>query len=841
MKRVLAILAFVCMPASAQVLPGHRLPEGPEHAVRERSFHIEKYLADLKFDMAKAEIAGTATITFESLRAPLSELSLDAADLRVERVERDGKTLAFTVDPKEGKLRIALGQPAPIGASATVRIAYSVHPRTGLYFFPPGPDREAQAWNYGEGGLHYGWLPIYNDTNDRFSVEFLITVPRGLSVVANGMEQPTRDNPDGTRTFHWIQEKPIPNYLMTVDVGNLVRVPLDDAKVGGASVPLSAWTRPGTEEAARYAFGATPKMVEFFSQRMGYPYPWVKYDQVVLREFAVGAMETTTATGFGEFELRRAGDPPDMTPVFTEARPVFTYEDTVAHELAHHWFGDLVTCRSLGSIWLNESFATFWHTVWNGHAHGEDDLTYQRWWYLNKYVDYVRSTGEVRPMEYRRYKEPTAMYQQETTYVKGSLVLHMIRHFMGEADFDRMIGDYLRRHELSTVESADLAEAIELASGRNFSWFFGDWVVGGGGHPRFDVSYRWVPERKSVDLTVKQIQADLPFENEFRLPVDVEIEDDAGTTTRRVELSGWSTTVALPASSRPKRVTFDKGGWLVCEVKYDRPIGEVLEELAKGDLAARLRAARQLSNDFPRDPQAVAALSRTLSDSSAHWGLKQEAALDLGRAGGAAAAASLEKALFDPDPRVRRAAALALGECGEASSTPALRHAVESDAAEDVVAAAEISLGRLGVAGTKDYLTRQLSRPSRWWDSVRLGALLGLGRLEDPSLSPVFEVYTDARYVQDVRVAALEGWMAASPNDPRLAEKLRALTADRNRTVREKAIPALGKLHHASDLPLFEKLAEDPDPTAASYARDAIEEIEAFTKTAGAARAAGGR
>ena len=151
-------------------------------------------------------------------------------------------------------------------------------------------------------------------------------------------------------------------------------------------MPLAAWTPPGTEDAARHSFGNTGEMVEFFSRRMGYPYPWDKYDSVALREFAVGAMETTTATGFGESHLHRPDDPPDSSPEYESPFPLWTYEDTISHELAHHWFGDLVTCRSLNSIWLNESFASYWHTVWHGQAHGEDDLTYQRWRYLNDYV-----------------------------------------------------------------------------------------------------------------------------------------------------------------------------------------------------------------------------------------------------------------------------------------------------------------------------------------------------------------------------------------------------------------------------------------------------------------------
>ena len=832
MRRVPLLLALgaglaLAADLRAQVAFGHRLPEGPDRPVRERSFHIETYKAELAFDMPKETIAGTATLTVQALREPLSTLSLDAADLVVTKVERSGRSQKFTSDGKNFKLEIALDPPVPIGQSATVAITYSVKPRAGMYFYPASGKLLPQAWNYGEGGLHRGWLPLYNDTNDRFAIEFVVTVPKGLTAVANGRLLETRDNADGTRTFHWSQKGAIPNYLVTVDVAELTKVPLRDAKVGETAVPLAAWTPPGTDAKARHVFGNTPDMVEYFSTKFGYPYPWDKYDQVVLREFS-GAMETTSATGFSESELRLPGDPPDLAPEYESARPVFTYEDVVAHELAHHWFGDLVTCRSLGSLWLNESFATFWHTMWNGHAHGEDDMTAQRWTYLNDYVDYVRATGSVRPMEYLRYKEPGAMYQQETTYVKGALVLHMIRHFLGDADFDRMIAAYLAKHQYSNVDSADLREAIERAAGRNLSWFFEDWVVGGGGHPRFEVSYRWAADRKEVDLTVRQIQADLPFENDFRLPVEIEIADATGARTHRVELSGWTTTVALPAPGRPTRVTFDKGGWLVCEVIYTRPVTEVLAELSGADLAGKLRAARQLADDFPTDPRSVDALSRILADPGTHWGLKVEAATDLGRIGGSAVQPSLGKALAHPDPRVRRAAALAVGHAGEASAADTLRRTIETDKAEDAVAAAEVSLGRLRVPGAKDYLVRQLSRESRWWDSVRLGALIGLGKLGDPTLAPVFAKYVAPGYVQEVRIAAMNGWDTCAPDDPKLAASLRELASDRNRTVRLAAIQKLGKLHREEDRAFLEALLTDPDPNVVVYATDGLDELKSF-------------
>jgi len=180
---------------------------------------------------------------------------------------------------------------------------------------------------------------------------------------------------------------------------------------------------------------------------------------------------------------------------------------------------------------------------------------------------------------------------------------------------------------------------------------------------------------------------------------------------------------------------------------------------------------------------------------------------------------------------VRRAVALALGQAGEGSAAAALRRTIEADKAEDVVAAAEVSLGRLRPNGAREYLTKQLDRSSHWWDSVRLGALVGLGKLDDASLSGLFERYTDPKYNQQVRLAALAGWESAAPEDPKLAAKLRALTSDRNRSVRLAAIQQLGKLHRQEDVALLQSLTKEPDPTVAQFAREGIEETQSFVGT----------
>jgi HEAT repeat protein len=381
------------------------------------------------------------------------------------------------------------------------------------------------------------------------------------------------------------------------------------------------------------------------------------------------------------------------------------------------------------------------------------------------------------------------------------------------------------------VEATDLQAALERASGRNLSAFFGDWIVGGGGHPAFQVSQRYSPERKAVDLTIRQVQADLPFENSFSLPVDVEVVTASGSKVHKVDVSGWTTRVSLPAGAEPLYVAFDKGGWLVAEVDHERPLSQVLLQLARGGVAEKLRAARQLADDHPRNAEAAGALAALVGDPRAHWGVRQEAARGLGAIGGESAAAALVKALRDPDARVRRSAALALGVAGGRGTVEALRRTVETDKAEDVVAAAEYALGLLDAPGAAEFLKAQLARESRWWEAVRVGALLGLAELEDPALVPVFRPYLEPTHVADVRRAALDGWSRAAPADNDLARRLRELVNDRTASVRDLAIGKLGEMHREEDLLFLRDFAaQELDQDLAAAARSAVEQIEAFVK-----------
>jgi aminopeptidase N len=826
----LFLWAFNPLDAAAQS-PGHRLPEGEDRPYREHEVDVLHLDLALRFDMGAGTVDGQATVRLRPLREKLAALSFDAAGLEVSSVRVNGAVAPHS--SKDRKLRVELAAPLPVAQDASVQIAWRTKPVSGFTFVPARGGRPAMAWNYGEGGLHYGFLPLDNDMNDRFTVAAALTVAKPFSALSNGAFRGVTENTDGTRTFRWQQAEPIPNYLLAFKVGELVRVPQPDAQVGGRRVPVAGWGPPGREREVAVAFAGAERMVEFFSRRFGKAYPWAKYEQVALSDFE-GAMETTTLVGYALSQLRSDPQLPDGTgPSFGEAYPAWTYEDVVAHELAHHWFGDLVTARSLGSLFLNESFATFAHTIWTAEAHGEADADYQRWRLLRRYLDHVAGTGEVRPLEYERYRAPGDAYQEETTYFKGALVLHQLRFLVGDEGFYRALTDYLERNAFGFTDAHELEESFARATGRNLRAYFEDWITGGGGHPVLEVSHHWSAERKELDLTVRQIHADLPFENDFRLPVDVEIATASGSRVHRIELTGWSTSVALPAAERPTRVVFDTGGHLVADVQHARSLAEVLDQLHHGRATAdRLRAVHQLGDDFPR--RGEAALLALAGDPAAHWGLRQEAALALGRSCADAAPAALLGALRDADRRLRRAAALALADgCGgaDADADAALAQVAEDDAAEDVAAVAARSLGLRHAAGAREVLGRLLRRDSQWWDARRLGALLGLAELEDPALAPSYEPLTRPGHTRQVKNAAVDAWRRAAPGDPALATRLRELVKDPNRFVRLHALETLGTLHRAEDAAWLRAFAEaDTDPTQQVVARDAAEAIEAFTK-----------
>ena len=815
---VLFLIAAVILPLSlGPPAAGQRLPEGEEHRDRERTYDLQHLKAELDFDLENHSVSGRTQIRLAPL-LPMDTAVLDAIGLEVASVTLDGEELAF--DTGGGRLAVHLPSAAPAGEPLTLTIDYRAHPRAGMYFQRDRHNAERTfVHTYGEGGLLANWLPIYADVNDKFTSEMVVTVPKPYAVISNGRLVETVEEGD-TVTYHWSQERPHPNYLISIYVGDFERGELPPAF---GEIPLAYWVPRGRLEEGAYAFRNTPRMVEFFSRRFDYRYPWVKYDQVAVPDYAIGAMEHTGVTGHDEYVLRPdEGAPESSSPDFTRYGASWTAETLIAHELAHHWFGDDLTCRNLSYIWLNESFASYLMMLWDEEVLGGDRLLFDVERARRSYFDYVAAEHTIRPLEYRYFDAPDDIYNEEHTYLKGAAVLHMLRRILGDEAFFGALSYYLDRHQLGNVVSQDLEIAIEESTGRNLDWFFADWITGGG-HPIFEVSSTYRAGRHLVDLEIDQVQPLVEGQGLFRLPVTVTLATAEKTWEERIWVEKASEKVLLPAAEKPLMVSFDGAGDLVAEIRFDKDPDELAYQARHDELPGRMRALGQLARRFPAHPLTLEVFAEILSG-DAFWALRAEAAELLGEIRTEAAARLAEGALEASDYRVRKAAVLAGARFGPAAAIR-LRRIVEQDPSPDVVGTAIVALARADPAVDGAFLAAQLERDS-WYDEIRVAVLRAMAELERPELAATVRPYAGEAWNHTVRQAALEAWEASDPDDPELHRALLAMAEEPPYPVQKLAIEMLGRLAVADAGPVLEELAAAKvDPNLTKLAAEALGEI----------------
>jgi len=737
-RRALFCLAFgLALGSTAGLEAGERRPfappDEPRHYMPERGYDLRHLRLDLTFDWGKRQVAGTATNTLSPLRPGLDHLVFHAAELEVTRVRlipagaQAGEELRFSLDPAAQTLTARLDRPPAPGEVLEIAIDYSAHPRTGLYFVGPDaayPDKPRQIYSQGEPDLNRHWFPSWDAPNDRATSELLATVKRPLQVVGNGRLVEVLERPDGWRTYHWRMERPHPVYLVSMVAGELSRVA--DAWQG---VPVEYYVPPGREAEARAALGRTPDMMGFFAETIG-PYPFARYAQTLVYDFPWGGMENITAATETERALHPAEDETD-----------FSSEDLVAHELAHQWFGDLVSCRSWDQSWLSEGFADYFAALWAGHAHGDDAfaaaLDHLREGYLAEDAEDYR-----RPIVTQRYSDPIRMFDAHA-YQKGALVLHMVRSLLGEAAWQRGIREYVRRFADQTVTTADLQSTLEEVSGVPLGPLFDQYVTGAG-HPELVVRWDWRPDTRQVHLAVEQRQRITDETGFFSFPVEIALVDEpgdqAGTVVRRVPLEARRLQdLYLPAETRPRTVVFDPHGWMLKTIDFQKPLAEWAAQLDTGWPAARLEALRALGalGGGMAKGEAEAALGRILHGDS-FFAIRRVAAQALGALGTDAALrelrAGLEGAATERDSRVRTAVLLAFKKLPQHRElVPVLRRALEEDRSWSARAAAAEALGAFRAARDEaaPLLVRALAQKSPR-DVVPAAAIKALAELGAP-------------------------------------------------------------------------------------------------------------
>ncbi len=721
-------------PLGAPVMPDRdfALPGDTAHYAPDRPVDVRHIALDVAVDFEHKTLRGTCATTVSALYDEVREISLQAAEMTIASVsftsKRRPQAVALEYDYDGERLHIELDRPLRYGQEATITVAYQTAPRIGLSFVGPSqgdPEMAVQAHTQGQPEYAHYWFPCHDAPNDRATFRCAARVPAKFFAVSNGKLERIEEHPDtGERTFHYYEAVPFPAYITTLAIGEFSEI---HAEFG--ETPVLYDVRPGFEENAQLMLRDTPAMMAYYSERFGVRYPYEKYAQVILEDFT-GAMENTSATSHSWLLM------PDQKDFVDWER-----KSTVAHELVHQWFGDLLTCRDWAQAWLNESFATYFEETWKQVDPESSEDEFRLGMRLNQRAYLGEDKAYRRPIVHNVYYNDAQELFDRHLYEKGSCVLHMLRGVVGEAGFWRGIQRYCQTNRGREVVTMDLERAFEEATGKSLARFFDQWVYRGG-HPDFEVSYEWDNEHHLAKLTVKQTQKVDELTALFAVPVAIafttESKGKRETKTVTIDVSQASATFVFPLERRPVLVRFDPYGWVLKTLKFERPVTMLRWQLANDpDALGRVEAAEALAKHT--DPQTEQALIGAMLGDP-FWAVQAEAAKALGSLGTGTACAALVQALGAVQhPKARRAVAAALGEWHapeRAAEAEQAAHALvalldRGDVSYRVEAEAAQSLGKTRVAGAYKALSALARRPS-WLAMVEGGALAGLGELATP-------------------------------------------------------------------------------------------------------------
>jgi aminopeptidase N len=649
---------------------------------RSRAYDALHYRVAITLNLDEKSFAGEATVTLTSLRDGLDTVVLDAEEFTVTKVVSEwGEPLEFS--QSENELSVRMRRPLMRGETRSFTCTYRGRdPRQGLKFVAETADHPALVYSDSWPNRVHHWFPCFDYPNDKVTNEIVATVSANLKVAANGrLVSVTEDTAAGTVTYHWSQDLPHSTYLIF-----LAAAPYVVVRDAYGTLPVNYWVYP--KDAAKVAptYGKTPGMVEFFNRTFGYDYPWQKYDQISVP--SGGGAESTSATAMTHRIM-----------VNEQSEAEFPAIGIVSHELAHQWWGNLITLRSWAHTWLNESFATYSDYLYFRHDRGDDEGAVNLQGKLNAYLREAK-TRYVRPIVTDRYDQPGDMFDSHT-YPKGALVLHMLRQQLGDAAFFATLKHFLHRHAFEPVDTGDFIRSVKTVTGQNLDWFFDQWLFKPG-HPVFDVRSEWDPGRKVVVLKVAQVQDFTRGIPVFRVPVSVAIVNAAGRSTSQVWIREREDTFEFSSETRPLLVRFDPENLLLKEVAFPKQRDDLLYQLSHDDVMGRMSAAGELSM-LKDDPVAAGALA-TAAQRDAFWAVRRAAVEALARAGGAENPALMKKAVVDAHPSVRTAALVALGDMKDRSLLEFFKDRFAKDSSDGVKAESLRAIGKLGDRAAVPFL-----------------------------------------------------------------------------------------------------------------------------------------
>ncbi len=712
-------------------------PAGVSHPERTRKYDLQHQSTTVRFDWPRQAVVGTTTLSITGLAgaAPLSSISIDAGDMTFKRVINDTTPLKHDYDGHV--LVVHLAAPLRAGEKTSLTIDYDGANRSkGAYFRPA----RHIVWTQGETEDTHFWVPTYDFPNDKTTWEFYIWTAKGERALSNGKLAGSRTVGDSIE-WHWVLDKPASTYLMTTVVGKYTV--LQDKP--WRKVTIGYWTYPDSTQAAWRGFARTPEAVDAFSRKTGVPYPWNKYDQIVIPKFQYGGMENVTATSQNDAAI--------LHPAWSE--PQGNSEGLMAHELGHQWYGDLLTTRRWADVWLNEGFATFMEQIFREETKGVNEGAFDRLGAQEQTIDADRRGR--RPVVWDKWvDDPIEVFFSGHIYPKGATILQMLRHQLGDALFWKAMKHYTTANAYGNVVTDDLRKAFEESTGKNYKAFFDQWVYGAG-FPVFQVSSLYDRAAGRVVVSAKEVQPRDNLTGYFDVDVDVEVRTDSGIVRFVVPVRNGTGEAGANVKAAPRSVRWDKGNWILDITDFPRSTAMMRYQLVNDDdVLGRIEAVDVLA-ERPADQLALDALVRATRNDR-FYGVRARAVNAIGMWGsdpsraGISPMQSVKSALIyatrDPDARVRQEAAIALGHLALTGSTATevtirLREIARSDPSF-IVRGAALAADIRQEKNAALPLAKQLMAQEVWQNVIRTPAINALKALDTPEARELLQQYPPA-------------------------------------------------------------------------------------------------
>ncbi len=778
------------------------------HYTPAKQFSIKHLKLELKPDFEEKNIECRETLDIIPIEDNLQHIVLDAAELNIRSVHVDGKGLQFKA--LEEKLRIELPTPAAEDEQVRISINYDAKPRRGFFFVKPDkdyPNKQLQAWTQGEASESKYWFPCFDHPDMKFTSEMIVEVPSDFVVISNGkLVNVTKGK---SVKYHWKEEHPHPAYLTSLVIGKF-----EEIKEKYDGIDLLYYVPEDMVDKVSLSFSNTINMMKFFEEYTGVKYPFDKYSQVTVDNFVYGGMENVSATTLTMDTLHDK-----------KAHLDFTSDHLVSHELAHQWFGDLVTCRDWQHIWLNESFATYFEALYWQNSRGEDEFNYYVMQLAEEYFDEA-SKRYRRAIVTNVYKHPDDLFDRHT-YEKGACVLHVLRNLVGDSIFRRAVKLYLERFSDKNTETDDLRKCVEEVSGLSLQQFFEQWLRKPG-HPELKIEYDFDHGSKVATIKLSQTQNTDDGTPIYIFPLDIHITTSTGKKQFKFNIDSKEHTLQIPLDSEPLWFSIDPSNKLLKRMDVKAPKQMLVEQLKNGNTVERIYATKALSN-FSSD-DVVDALKEVMMKDS-FWGVSAECARTLSKIKTDNAYKVLADALGIKHPKARRAVVKAIGEFKKKESVSVLQPLFQDDQSYFVQAESALSLGKSTSKEAFSLLLKAL-RMSSFNEVIAANALSGFGELKDEIGVHVLMERSKLGEHHRVREAATLALGKFAKDNDKVIEYLNQLLKDPWFRVRINAIKAFVEAQEPKGIPEIEWVANnDIDPRVRRVAEESVLAIREAMQT----------